>query len=452
MDRSHGDQASTRTGPVPGPAGRMLPYPPDSLFDGFPSSGGQWRPARPFIIRASTFRQLGEVAERAARLVLASCARRARTAGDLRERLGLPAAHVPMLDPGETLGEHLLAAIRPDVVTQAGVPRLVELNIDGAVGGAPHVDFLASRFLAFYREQSVADGLWSAPSALDLRSRALRSLLGLEPGAHVVIPAFSIGTAPGIQDQERFIRWQRSACESARRHGFDMTAFPLDQLTTDGQHRLRAGGRAVRGVLRLFDSFSQPRSAGFDALIRAVRAKTVRMFTSEATILLTSKMTLAWLWEDTDGLPRAEREFVRRHVPWTVRAEAVRVDEAVARQDGLVLKPADGYGGTGVVVGAAVPAGQWRRALAHAAASGGQLLQEYVDGDTATLDFAHARTGERRAARVRYVLGPLLFGGEQAGVLIRHAMPGNGTGPVLNAQLGAPVNTALLTEDGAADL
>jgi hypothetical protein len=446
----HDGQAGRR--PVPGPGGRVLPCPPDSLFDGFPSSGGPWLPARPFIMRSRTFAHFGEVTARAARLVLACCARRAGTAGELREALGLPPGHVPMLDPDEPLGDHLLAAVRPDIVTQAGVPRLVELNIDGAVGGAPHVDFLASRFLAFYDGESAASDLRPAPGALDLRSRALRSLPGLEAGAHMVIPAFSAGTAPGTEDTARFIRWQQPACESARRHGLTMTVFPLDRLTADSECRLRAGGRPVDGVLRLFDSFSQPRSEGLDALIRAVRARTVQMFTPEATILLTSKMTFAWLWEDAGGLPPADRDFVRRHIPWTVPVREACLDDAAARQDSLVLKPADGYGGTGVVVGAAVPAGQWRRALAAAAAAGGHLLQEYVAGDTVTLGFTHARTGERRAGPVRFVAGPLLFGGEQAGVLIRHGVPGNGAGPVLNAQLGAQVNTALLTEDGAADL
>jgi hypothetical protein len=437
---------------APGPDEADLAWPPApaTVYDGFSWTAGQWSPARPFVIRERKFRELGEVTMRAARLVLAACTRRGATAGELRDVLGVPAGDLPFLHEDEPVADHLLAAIRPDIVTESGVPRIVELNIDGSVGGAPHADLLAARFLDFYRSAPLADslGLTVAPPAIEARSASLRSLLGLDQGAHVVIPAFSVGTAPGIEEYQAFARFQAPVCESLERLGLDTAAFPLERFATDERGRLLADGRVVDGVLRLFDALSQPGSAGLDALIRAVRARTVRMYTPEAARLLGNKMVLAWLWEDIGRLSGPDREFVRRHIPWSAPAEAVPRPEALARQPTLVLKPAHGSGGTGVVIGRAVPAEAWQHALDSAAALGQHILQEFTDGDRVRLWFTHAGTGETRAAKVRFILGPFIFGGRAAAVVVRHGTPD--TGPVLNAVRGAFPNTALLARDDAA--
>lgn len=410
-----------------------------SIYEGFPWTG-QWWPDRPFMLRTTTFGELCEATTRAARLVLAACARRAGTAGELREALGVPPAQVPLLDPDEPVGAHLLAAIRPDIVTENGVPKFVEINIEGSVGGVPRADLLAARFLARYR------GLTAPPPATEARSASIRASLGLAAGAHVVIPAFSVGTSPGLEDHAAFIKFQAPVCESLGRHGLDAVAFPLDRLAAGGGGRLVADGRVVDGVFRLFDAFSQPDSPGLAALTGAVRARTTRMYTSEATFLLSNKMVLAWLWADLGQAPGPDGDFVRRHIPWT--APASTVARAHQRRAELVLKPAGGYGGAGVVLGPAVTPGQWRRALN--AATGTDILQRYVAGDQVTLEFSHAATGRTRTASVPFVLGPFVFGGRAATVFVRHGTPESG--PVLSTSRGAFPNTALLTDGDAADL
>jgi hypothetical protein len=427
------------------------PAPPPDLFDGFVWGGGHWWPSRPLIIRTGTFHDLCAITERAAQLILASCRRRAANAGELREALSITPEQVPLLDPAEPLGDELLASMRPDIVTERGVPKIVELNIDGAVGGTGHVDFLTERFLDFYRQTGIAAsyGLHAPPPAVDTRSEAVRACLGLRAGARVVIPVFGEGVVPGLEDPRKFIEWLQPVCQNQRRQGLDTIAFRLDQLVTDDQQRLLADGQVMDGVLRLFDAFSQPSSPGLDALIRAVRANTVRMFTTETTILLTSKLPLAWLWEDMGKLDEPDAAFVRRHIPWTVRFDAARKTQATDRQAELVLKPTDGHGGTGVLVGPAMTARDWQTGLDTAAAPSAvpHVLQGYIDGDSAAMSFAHGESGEVRTAEVGFVLGPFLFGRKGAAVLVRHGTPG--TGAVLNAGQGAFLNTALLAQDGA---
>jgi hypothetical protein len=441
--------SGTDLAPGPDEAGITWPPAPATVYDGLPRDEARWWPNRPFVIRAQTFSELGQLGLRAARLVLAACARRSGTAGELRDALGIPPGRLPFLREDEPVADHLLAAIRPDIVTESGVPKIVELNVDGSVGAAPQADLLASRFLAFYRSTPLAEslGLTIPPPATEARSASIRSYLGLAQGAYVVIPAFSVGTLPGMAEYRAFAKVQAPVCESLGRHRLDAASFPLDRLATDDRGFLLADGRTVDAVLRLFDGFSQPGSAGLDALIRAVRARTVGMYTSEATRLLGNKMVLTWLWQDIGRLSGPDSEFVRRHIPWSAAVEAVPLPEALARQATLVLKPGHGHGGTGVVIGPAVPPEAWRQALDSAAAQGQHILQEFTDGDRVTLSFTHEGTGETRTASVRFILGPFIFGGQTAGVLVRHGTPD--AGPVLNAVRGAFAGTALLARDDA---
>lgn len=420
------------------------PYPAtDHVYAGI-SADGALRPGRPLFLSADRFAELGELTRHACRLVLEACRRRADTASALRRALGVPPERWALLDDDEPLGEHLLASVRPDVVVRDGVFVFVELNIDSALGGASHADLLGARFLARHTAAGREPGLRVPPSAVEARSAAIRACLDLPDGAVLLVPAFSAGATPGLEDPAAFAAWMRPVCESAGRHGLDALTYPLDRLATDARGRLTAGGRPVDAVLRLFVSHSQPPGPGFDALARAVRAGAVRMFTSEAAMLLTDKRTLAWLWADADRMAPADRAFVHRHIPWTCEA-ATHPGDARRRRPDLVLKAADGYGGTGVVIGAAVTDEVWRAALDGALEQGGSILQEYVAGDLVEMEFLDPATGSVRSVDVPYVIGPYVFGDQASSVLVRHGAPGGGG--VLNARHGALLNTALLTED-----
>ncbi len=70
---------------------------------------------------------------------------------------------------------------------------------------------------------------------------------------------------------------------------------------------------------------------------------------------------------------------VRAHLPWTRVLDEQALPEARAKRERLVLKPADGYGGVGVVVGDSVSEWRWQTALDDALAAGSTrpfVLQE----------------------------------------------------------------------------
>ncbi|HLX46749.1 MAG TPA: hypothetical protein VKS82_00275 [Streptosporangiaceae bacterium] len=434
------------------------------VFDGVPGSMPPWMPTRPLFMDLAHYNDLTRVTNRLVRLALQCCQRRAATAGQLLGALGMRRSDVPLLDHSAPLSEDLLISVRPDVVYHDGVPKFLELNIDGGVGGTLQVDIFARRFLGEYARAmgGGGGGIRAAQSSVDTRFAALRTWLAGTPGAsgpggrlsggiRVVIPVFSIGAVPGlVGNPDRFIAWLGPWCDSGRRHGLDTVAYPLDQLSSAADGRLCAGAGPVDAVIRLFPYADQPDSTGKQALARAVTSGRVRMHTPEATCLLMNKRVLAWLWADLGLLGEADQELITRHVPWTVHLAAGTTDDdavfrqAVANRSGLVLKPANGYGGTGVLIGHTLTQPDWAAALAAAAADGGHVLQAYTEPDRISLDFVHRATGERCTVDVPFVLGQFIFAGHPSGVLVRHGAPDGGL--VLNAHHGAIMNTVLLVD------
>jgi hypothetical protein len=437
------------------------------VFDGVPGASVPWRATRPLFMSRGHLGDLGHIGGRLAQLVLQACRRRAGTAGDLADVLGTRRDDLPLLDRSASLAEDLLISMRPDIIYSGGVPKFVELNIEGGVGGTLQVDVLAQRFIGAYSQALGRTGnrrLHAPAPSVAARFTAIREMGGKagtgagassggtsRDGPRVVIPVFPVGTVPGLQDADRFIAWLAPMCEVGQAHGFDTLAYPLDRMTLDDHGRLRAGELPVDLIIRLFLFSAQPPSTGADAFAHAVRAGTVAMHTPEATCLLMDKRTLAWLWTDIDLLEPADRELIWRHVPWTAYLPAGAapdeplVRRALGNRAGLVLKPADGHGGSDVVIGTTVCEEAWRRAVDRAADQGGYVLQEYFEPDRTEIEFAHLETGDRRTAGVPFTVGPLMFGLRPSGVLIRHGAPG-ADGGVLNLNYGALPNTVLLVD------
>ncbi|WP_199737176.1 MULTISPECIES: hypothetical protein [Micromonospora] len=429
---------STRTGLVAAGAAAW-----EQVFHGRATYNKQWRLARPPVLTADAFRELNEVCDRIAQLILEACQRRARTAGELRRLLDVPAGETKLLDENEVLHEGLLAAYRPDVLYSGGVPCIVEYNIDSSLGGGFDADTVVYRYADLYRRQGLLDGIRPAPSLLDQRFVAIRDTLALPDGARVALLMDFDAEYPGLDDPETFIKILSPLADQARRFGIDLVIGPVAGATLDDQRRLVVGGAPVDALFRLFVPNRVTPSAGLDAVAGALAAGTLPMFVSTAAWLLSNKLNYAWLWADLELLSDTDRALVRRYVPHTVALTADQLDRALAEQADLVAKPAGGSAGHGVLIGREMSPVAWEDGVRAAIDAGGNILQRYHEADRVAMDFVQIETGETVAAEVPYSLAPYLFGRTGSGALARVGYPG--CEGVLNLARGVLMTGILLT-------
>ena len=161
------------------------------------------------------------------------------------------------------------------------------------------------------------------------------------------------------------------------------------------------------------------------ALVRAVEQNAVCMVNSFRCKILHKKMLFAVLWEPDMQchFTEAQRDVIRRHVPWTARVadgwvefegrSHDLVELARAEQHRMVLKPNDEYGGKGVVIGWECTAEEWAKALGDAMAYP-HILQERVP--SARLAFPDL---ENNVAPRIVDLDPFIFGDRVTGFLTR---------------------------------
>ncbi len=413
------------------------------VHDPVPTYNDRWRPLRPIVMTRAQWTALHQLSDRVAVLILQACQRRAATAGELRAALGVPEGRIALLDEAEPLGERLLDSSRPDIFFAGGVPKFVEFNIDGALGGAFDSDNLAFAFAASYAADGLdtAIGIRPPASAVDGRFGAVGEWLAAagDPDDRTVamVMDWSVGHA-GPADQREFLRYLDPVAERAKLAGLELVPYWLDWLAADDRQRLLVDGRSIRNVLRMFVPDTAPASAGLAAIEGLVRAGRVRCFTSSATWLLSNKLVLAWLWQDLPLLEPADREVVRAHIPRTALLTAGLVADAVAGQAELVLKPHDGSSGRDVLIGRDSDPARWRAALDRALAAGGFLVQELVDSDLLPMHFLDIHTGEVVSQGVPCCFGPYLFGRRQAGGEVRMGFPGGGA--IMNVDRGALVD------------
>jgi len=199
-------------------------------------------------------------------------------------------------------------------------------------------------------------------------------------------------------------------------------------LAFDGD-ALTAGDLRIDVVFRrilVADLVARPAEA--EALLAAYAAGKVCMINSLRTALLHGKGLFALFHDPTFALSPAERAFVNRHVPWTGvllgRGGDDLRERALRDPEGWALKPIDGHGGQGVVLGWTASARVWSDALE---AADHHVIQRRIPEEHGT--FWDARC---EAPRQRLVdLGPFLARGRLAGFLCRVA-----EGALANVSLG----------------
>jgi hypothetical protein len=217
------------------------------------------------------------------------------------------------------------------------------------------------------------------------------------------------------------------------------------QLTWDGV-RARFGARPVQLFLdQMNELFDGP-------VFRAQTSGSGFGFNGMASPILSDKRNLALLSEQAasgEVYEPEERAAIERFIPWTrvlVDGFAERGGERFylpdlvrAERQRLVIKPATGFGGTDVLLGAAVEQAAWDARVDAALADGCWVVQEFVPSGTYLFQ---AREGG--AAPHELIWGPYIYGGRFGSCLLRSAPTGAG---VVNVNRGARLTVLVEVED-----
>jgi hypothetical protein len=245
----------------------------------------------------------------------------------------------------------------------------------------------------------------------------------------------------------------------AQRMGLEVVQADLVDLRLDAAGRLLAADVPIDLVLlewsgnRIVDD-----GGGLAALRAADRARTVELFPRTESALISSKAVLSWLHADCDAglLAPADRALVRAYVPWTAclgldrdpAAHEKLLRMVTGERDRLVVKPAAGTSGDGVVFGNQTSPQDWASAVAHAAHESVVVLQHRVESDRITMPFRDQDSGQQVTARVPFVLSPYMIDGAAASLAVRHMGPGVPAGDVvISVSRGACQSTAVLAPE-----
>jgi hypothetical protein len=242
-----------------------------------------------------------------------------------------------------------------------------------------------------------------------------------------------------ITDWREVPTWSEFEILQAR---FEKLGVPVEladprDLQFDGK-QLRANGKKIDLVYRrVLMNDIVARSAESKALVDAVAANAVCMANHFRCKIPHVKAFFAVLTnERNDGLfSFAERELIRKHVPWTrvvADVQTAHYGQPVellpflrSQRDNLVLKPSDEYGGSGVTLGWESSESAWDAAIekALAAAEGCWIVQERIPIRREVFPWIQS-DGKVEFLDMLVDFAPYLFRGKLCGFLTRLSATG----------------------------
>ncbi|MGH8906688.1 MAG: hypothetical protein ACRD0K_09265 [Egibacteraceae bacterium] len=166
------------------------------------------------------------------------------------------------------------------------------------------------------------------------------------------------------------------------------------------------------------------------ALVEAYRGGAAVFVNSFRAKYVDKKMLFGVLTDERHQhyFDQREREAIRLHIPWTrrvedaattYRGERIELVEFIRNnRDRLVMKPNDGYGGSGVFIGWESDEQEWDQAIQKAIASD-YLTQERVNTDCEIFPCVNENEGQVEMIEQLLDVCPLLFFGRVRGGLTR---------------------------------
>lgn len=374
-------------------------------------------PVTPVLLDASFLEEASWLLRRLMRLA------RELTLDNLRERAPIRQDHRALVDLFLDAERRPLVG-RPDCILAAGTMKVLELNIDSAMGGIQEVDELARGYV-----RSGLDGL------LDCWVQSpLESQIGFIRDQLEATEMKSVCVTP-LADFSRFYLDQSDflASEIRKRLGVPArTVFPealrKGEWLTDGQNDY---GLFYRDACFLHEPIML---AGMAQALQAARSTRTIVLGDPLDIGVDDKGALALCSEFLDQQSPADPELGRLKdmVPWTrlmdrqVTTTSVgHVDLekfVIANKDALVLKRCSSHVGKQVFVGSRTDDAVWddivSRTKLRRTDGEDWVVQEFVAADKLPLWFRTPRN-ELVLRRCGGTIGPFVLGDEADGWLVR---------------------------------
>ncbi len=373
-------------------------------------------PVRPLVLDRRQADRITGAAAGVVRLAAAECTRRAGSPAELCALLGVPAS--PMLTDRASWNRWAVDQARPDVVLTNSVPKVLECNISGAIGGVEQTARLDSAF-------------WNWPG---VRSLTRRHRMW---GGHTIAARrqllLDIARSRGADRPQLAVAgWSEAnfsdVLTDAASHGAPCIFVTQEELTEDDGLRNAHGLRIDVLLQKFVTADSYAKGEPMAALEAAVANDTTFIAAPEISTLYSNKKVLAWLTERAPQLPAAERRIIEDHVPWT----AELADRSVYRngvrhnllslvengQSDFVLKPVGDHSGRGVLIGRETARAEWLAAV-HNALDGQHIVQEFCEPDRFQVTVCDLASGGVEVLDVPHLISPMLIRGMGTGFLAR---------------------------------
>ncbi|WP_157384081.1 hypothetical protein [Burkholderia glumae] len=307
---------------------------------------------------------------------------------------------------------------RSDAVVSAGKIKILEINIGSTVGGLYH-------------------------ATLENRHSDTSYLTSLELWAHATSLCLPLGARVVFLDDSANVSWM-SQYVSPMIHAISQHCDCVERLVGLNELRFVDGQVEVQNqpVTHVYSWFGLRDIArnpeAYDKLKSAFTSNAFSFVEPMNALIHSSKAAFGLLWNlmESGRLNSRESEFVSMYIPETRIINSETLDMVKSRRRLGVLKPVDGFGGNGVVVGQEVSQPEWVKLVTQAALAKNQtfIWQEYFSPDLKDVKL-FTSDGKWNISRCRNILGTFVHGERHLGGFARCAPQGGGL--VINRATGA---------------
>jgi len=377
-------------------------------------------PATPMAIPRASYAELYRVTSALVGLLRRTALEAAPTTQARLEAYRMPAREHHLFLSDEFLEERYAdAVVRPDIIIGPAGPQFLEFNVSAALGGPVEMHCRLQVWRRLYGDD---DGRvpFGYHDPFAVRAALFHDLAAETARA----PRVAVVGSTRLPDVER--RYFELEAAYYNDHGLTARFFEPEELSEawDCPPHLRYGLG-----LRNFTIGDFVKSGVDTAPVQEALDRDCLLVTTQSSVFLHSKLTMAMMSEGRPWMSAAEQRLVDAYLPWTRILTARRtarggeevdlVPFVLKHRESLVLKTALGESGNEVILGSRATEAQWESAVAAALEDGTSVVQDFVVPQTCRLPILTDGSDEPEEVDVAPVLGPLLFGGRPAGLFAR---------------------------------